>query len=382
MKFKFLNIPVYIHPTFWIFLLFFTNIYEDFSFLNVIVGAVVFLSLLVHEYGHALTALYFGARPTITLEGFGGNAQYNGSGITPKQDFLITLNGPLLQSFLIALSYYLLNSAIFENYYINYLFYITMRMNVMLVLLNLIPIVPLDGGQLLRNILERKFGVAGYRISVLVGIGSAAVAAPVLFFYGYFFFGILLVIFGFQNMQVFRQIKKASGENHHFSRYNQALEKIKENDLDQAREILRKLLKVKDGLIKKLAVESLAKIYVQQGANQRSYDLLMNTDHEGLGEGKCLLCKLAFERQNYELVARYSMEIYAIEPTYETALLNAKAFAHLSKPNLAGGWLKTATLFGSEYKKQAKEALGRQSFDSVRNDEIFEEHVDKIFKVE
>jgi hypothetical protein len=38
----------------------------------------------------------------ITLEAFGGNAQYDSYRITPKQSFLITLNGPLLQSVLIS----------------------------------------------------------------------------------------------------------------------------------------------------------------------------------------------------------------------------------------------------------------------------------------
>jgi len=74
MKFKFLNISIYIHPIFWIFLLFFTDIYRDLSIESVIWGIILFFSLLVHEYGHALTALYFGAKPTVILEAFGGKA--------------------------------------------------------------------------------------------------------------------------------------------------------------------------------------------------------------------------------------------------------------------------------------------------------------------
>jgi len=91
MNFRFLTIPVHIHPTFWILMLFFTGIYRDFSIESVIVGLVLFLSLIVHEYGHALTALYFGAQPTITLEGLGGKAQYNGARMTSQQQLWITI---------------------------------------------------------------------------------------------------------------------------------------------------------------------------------------------------------------------------------------------------------------------------------------------------
>ena len=63
MNFKFLNIPVQICPSFWIFLLFLTEIYQDPSIESLIVGLVVIMSLLVHEYGHALTAVYFGKNP-------------------------------------------------------------------------------------------------------------------------------------------------------------------------------------------------------------------------------------------------------------------------------------------------------------------------------
>lgn len=93
MNFTFLNIPVGIHPSFWIFLLFFTGIYNNPSIESVIVGAVMFVSLLVHEYGHALTAAYFGAKPTITLEAFGGRAEYSSFGISRKKQLLITLYG-------------------------------------------------------------------------------------------------------------------------------------------------------------------------------------------------------------------------------------------------------------------------------------------------
>lgn len=335
---------------------------------KLIMGGVLILSLLVHEYGHALTALFFGARPTIVLEAFGGYAQYNSYGMTPKQQFFITLNGPLFESLLIVLPYYLLKMGTFEHlHYVNYGLYVMMRLNIMWCLLNLIPVAPLDGGYLVRFFLERKFGAKGVRASIIVGLIAAAIAAPILFLKGFTFFGTLMLIFGFQNFQILRKVKSSS-ENP-FSTYINGVEALKNNDVEKGKAILRKLLKSKDAAIKHSAIESVAKLHLVENDSEKAYELLLNADPQFLKEGKCLLCRLAFERQNYALVAKHSQEIYALEPTYETALLNAKAFAQLNEPRLAGGWLETASLFGEEFAERVKRELSDPLFDPVREQE-------------
>ena len=234
MCFRFLNIPVRIHPTFWIFVLFFTNIYRDPSIESLILGIVLTFSLLVHEYGHALTALFFGARPTVTLEAFGGNAQYDSFGITPKQEFIITLNGPLLESMLIAISYFLLKSGVFEGHqYIQYFLYVMMRLNILWCLLNLIPITPLDGGHLLKYLLERKFGPKGTKMSLVVGLVAAAISVPYLYIHGFFFFGTLLLIFGLQQLPMFLQARGPSKGNRPFDHYMKGIEANKNEEVDK-----------------------------------------------------------------------------------------------------------------------------------------------------
>lgn len=340
---------------------------------SVIVGLVLIFSLLVHEYGHALTAYYFGARPAIVLEAFGGRAEYNGFGMTPKQHFLVTLNGPLLESVLILLSYSLLQWDVFDSHpYIRYFLYVTMRLNILWCLLNLIPIAPLDGGYLARYLLERKFGERGYRASIMLGLLCAIVAVPYLCYQGFVFFGILLLIFGFQHFQMLRESKPFESP---FSSYMRGVEAIKENDLENAKTILRKLLKIKDAHIQHLAVESLAKAYMQENESQKSYDLLMKADHQSLKEGKCLLCKLAFERKNYDLVGKYSRDIYEINPSYEIALLNSKTFAGLRDPVLSGAWLETASQFRSD---DIQDLLVDPIYDVVREQEAFKQYLQKI----
>ncbi len=368
MNFRFLNIPVQIHPSFWIFLIFFTDLYRDLSMESVILGIVLIFSLLVHEYGHALTALYFGARPEITLEAFGGNAQYNSFGMTSRQMFFITLNGPLLESTLIFLSYSLLKSAIFAHHpYLQYFLYATLRLNILWVLFNLIPIAPLDGGHLAQYFLERKFGSTGYKASLMIGLAAVALIAPFLFLRGYFFFGILLLIYGYQSFKILRQEKVTAGGDNHFSNYIRGVEAIKNNDLENAKKIFKKLLKAKETGIRSSATESLAKIYLEEKQDQKSYDLLLKADPDFLKEGKLLLCKLAFQRKNYKLASKYSRDIYEYEPSYETALMNSQTFAYLNDPALSGAWLEIAFRF----KPEGKEVLDDALYNTVRNHDEF-----------
>ncbi len=354
MYFRFLNIPVYIHPSFWIFLIFFTNIYRSFSVESLIVGAVMFFSLLVHEYGHALTAYYFGARPSIVLEAFGGRAQYSGAQITPKQHFLITLNGPLLESVLILLSYALLKSGVFTHApKMTFFLYMTMRINMVWCLLNLIPMMPLDGGQLVRYFLEMKFGQQGFKISLIIGLLCAAVAIPYLFFHDLVFFGTILLIFAFQHVQM---IKGAAQS---------------QDDPARPKQLLRRLLRSRDKAVKARAAQSLAKLYVQEKQDKKAYALLLKVDPSHLTDGKSLLCRLAFDDENYALVKKFGRDVYTMEPTFEHAVMNSKAYASLNEPAMAAAWLRTASQFGEAYACQVKNILQDPIYDPVRAEEAF-----------
>ena len=115
INFRFLKIPVIIHPSFWLSLLIFIG--SNASPIEIFIwGSVFSITLLVHEYGHGLTVLYFGKNPEITLIAFGGFTKYSPTGLTEKQRFLITLNGPLFDGILILLAYFLLKMNIPDGF--------------------------------------------------------------------------------------------------------------------------------------------------------------------------------------------------------------------------------------------------------------------------
>lgn len=371
MQFKFLNIPVTICPSFWMFLFFFTGIYQNPSEISLILGIVLTISLLVHEYGHALTAVYFGRSPEITLEAFGGHASYDGNGMTPRQRFFIVLNGPLFESVLIALSYFLLKTHVFESYYIRVFLYATMRLNILWVLFNLIPVIPLDGGYLLHYLLEKKIGE---RACILIGLASAIIGAAYFLYEGMYFFGGFLLISGYQQYTRLESVKKDTP----FTLHMKGVEAIQKNELEEAKACFQTLIKKsEDSEMRVSATENLAKIYYQQDNRQLSYKLLMQADPGYLKEGKPLLCQLAYEQGNYELVGKYALDIYEIDPTQKTAFLNSRAFAHLKDATLSGGWLKTASQF--EEGSSVEDLLADTSYDAVRDEEAFREQVKEVF---
>lgn len=377
LQFHFLGIPVRILPHFWLFLLFFTDVLSNPSIYSLIVGTIMFFSILIHEYGHAITAYLFGAKPEITLEAFGGYASYEKVGLSVKKEFLITLNGPLLQSSLIAISYFLLKTEIFNGHpYIQYTLFVTKRLNTIWCLFNLIPLLPLDGGHLFRYICGRYFGLKGLKASTILGLICVVVFSPYLFFLGYYWFGALLIIFGIQNYQLLQNPDYSPRKSFNSNFSNRALSvPIREETIR-----LKQELKSKDPNIKTKATEALAKRYNNEGEFKKAYKLLLNSNHTLLQETKSLLCKLAFKEDNFELIKKYSYEIYKENPCFDTAILNSKAHAALNEPFLCGGWLKTASLFGPHYLDEISKLITESVFEKVRENETFKNIIKPILE--
>lgn len=119
---------------------------------------MLFVSVLLHELGHAAVALRYGIPVgSITLFLFGGVAQIKTEPPSAISEFWIAIAGPLVSLALAAIFYLAQQLATgFEPLLglVTYLAYI----NLALVVFNLIPGFPLDGGRVLRAIVWRITG--------------------------------------------------------------------------------------------------------------------------------------------------------------------------------------------------------------------------------
>lgn len=208
LRFRIAGIPVRVHPLFWL--------------IGVILGAqggdgigmllwvgVVFVSILVHELGHAFTMRLFGENARVVLYlmggmaipessawGFGGGRKSRG----PRHQILISAAGPgagfLFGGIVVAsvfatggsVSFYLVHSVLpywelqlpaSANIYWEYLINCLLWVNIFWGLVNLLPVYPLDGGQIARELLTVSDPWNGVVRSLWLSVITGAIVAAV-----------------------------------------------------------------------------------------------------------------------------------------------------------------------------------------------------------
>lgn len=200
LRFRLAGVPVRVTPWFWLIIGFmgFDRDKPQFTLVWIVCG---FVSILVHEFGHALAFRWFGGRPQIALYGMGGLCSSDRPE-TPLQRVVISLAGPVA-GFLIAgaIVVYLLNggapkslgtSEILARLWeygpaacleqpraelvleiVQVLWFINLYWG----LVNLLPILPLDGGQILSGLLTRFNPRDGARWACVVGLVTSGILA-------------------------------------------------------------------------------------------------------------------------------------------------------------------------------------------------------------
>jgi len=195
-RFRIFDVPVRVHPYFWLTTIF-MGASPDVGAMLIWIG-VCFVSILVHELGHVVAFRFFGVRADAVLYGFGGLAiperDVRGtfarvfvSAAGPVAGFLIAALAlgcaisagakllPGLQSVVIPSLTAWIPGAI--NPYWNILLIDLLHVNIYWGLVNLLPIYPLDGGHVARALYEKRDGISGIRRSLLVSAVAAAVMA-------------------------------------------------------------------------------------------------------------------------------------------------------------------------------------------------------------
>lgn len=208
LRFRFLGFNVQVHPLFWLMaLLFGFSLREPLLILLWVV--VVFVSILIHELGHALMMRTFGQDAAIALYLGGGLAMPVGGkhynrwdGRIPDwlQWVLVSLAGPFAGFFLAGLIvllgkllggfvairwtlWIIPNPMVFMPYgdVVNSVIQMLLWVNIFWGFINLLPVFPLDGGQVARQLFVRfdpwKGPTNSLWLSVVTGASVAVMAA-------------------------------------------------------------------------------------------------------------------------------------------------------------------------------------------------------------
>jgi stage IV sporulation protein FB len=199
LNFSLLGVPVRVHPLFWLVTLMLGASGDAASVLTWVLA--VFVSILVHELGHAAAMRAYGLHPWITLYGFGGQTAYDQSPASRSKasgslaQVLICLAGPMA-GFLLAAAL-LLGLALAGHgqdiffigpgrlmpvvllpdprlvRLVNDILFISIVWGIV----NLLPVYPLDGGQIAREFLLWLNPSHGIRLSLQLSIAAAVAMA-------------------------------------------------------------------------------------------------------------------------------------------------------------------------------------------------------------
>ncbi len=133
----------------------------------------VFLGVLAHELGHAFAARSFGLQPVILLHGFGGQTSWRSpdQSISAIRNILLSAAGPgvgiLIGASLMALRIFFpsLQSGAAGELTINLIW-----VNLGWGLLNLLPVLPLDGGHIAATAATALFGRKGTYLALVISL--------------------------------------------------------------------------------------------------------------------------------------------------------------------------------------------------------------------
>ncbi len=163
-------------------------------FLGLIAALGLFVSVVIHELGHAVTARIFKVKTKdITLWFLGGVAQLEDMPRKRGAEAIIAIAGPIT-SLLLAGCFELLRQGLAGGAAPLFVLSYLAITNVVLAVFNLLPALPLDGGRVLRSLLALRLP---YLRATRISANISRLLAVILGIFGLLSFNLLLVAIAF-----------------------------------------------------------------------------------------------------------------------------------------------------------------------------------------
>ncbi len=201
------GIGVFVHWSFWLLIAFVIYLHaaQGATVWQIAEGVAlifaIFACVVLHECGHALAARRYGiGTRSITLMVIGGIASLERMPRKPSQELVVAVAGPMVNVVIAGVLFVgllLVRGSVRQDEALlqagGAYFDKLMWINVILVVFNMIPAMPMDGGRVLRALLAMKFGYeratrASARLAQTLAIGFAIV--------GFFWWQPLLIVIG------------------------------------------------------------------------------------------------------------------------------------------------------------------------------------------
>jgi stage IV sporulation protein FB len=180
IRFQFLGFPIVIHWIFWLTaaLLGGANGASSPEAIRNLVAFVIVAaaSVLIHELGHALTMRHYGDRQVgIMLHGFGGFAR-GSRWLSRQEDIFVSAAGPFAQLAAAVVMWWVLDAWNLESGVLRNALVSFKEISIFWALLNLLPIIPLDGGHISRALFGPDRLKPALTLSMICSAGMALYA--------------------------------------------------------------------------------------------------------------------------------------------------------------------------------------------------------------
>ena len=206
IQFSILGIPVRVEPWFWITMAFIGGGLHAANSTDILLVLVfvfaAFLSIMIHELGHALTIRKYGQPAAITLQAFGGYASFPAGKLDRKQSFVVTAAGPVLQFvfgvllIVLTLSISIPEGSLFVPF-LRDLIWVSIAWSI----LNCLPVYPMDGGQMMAAILGPK---KQHNVHLISSIVAVIIGIAGYLYIGTILLPIFMALFAWQNWQSYQ----------------------------------------------------------------------------------------------------------------------------------------------------------------------------------
>ena len=294
LRFRIAGIPVQVDPGFWMIALLLSM-----SRPMAIWIPAIFVSVLAHELGHAFMAKAFGAKPDITLYTMGGvtrSAYPKGQPYSRLRSALVTASGPGAGFMLAAIAFAVrqLPSLPPESTALQ-VAEVMIAINVLWGVMNLLPVLPLDGGNLLRALLSGPGPEVGLVRTLWASVVIGPLVAIASWRVGFTWAAMLFGFFTFSSARQLLDVSRARADQK--LGFDDLLEKahqaLIDGDMELAEQLSAQVAKgAKTKMLRMSAFHLIAFVKLEQGDPAKALELLETLPPETVDpflQGACLL---------------------------------------------------------------------------------------------
>jgi hypothetical protein len=372
------SMAIHVRASFVVLALLYALASEAGVLLSLIFLAALFVTFLVHEFGHIIVARLL-RRPTeTTIGGAGGRTVIFGPVLKTWQRVLVLFSGILASYLLTEGTAWLLQKGLWPHAVVHETLFSIYTFSAVWFWCNLIPLYPFDGGEIAVVVGGALFGRVGRILAavlnMVVGVSLAIYCLSVGAFPA-------VIVALYSLTETFLLVRRPQGlHGGVLSDDAQKLHDLQQRWLSGEQEQvvaeLRQLSeKSEESDVRKSALDSCSEYLLELDRFREAYDLLINAQDTLQLASLEHLALSGYKTSHWAEALEAGREAFRLCPSLSTASLCAVLSARLSLDEESVGWLRAAQSMGF---RNIAEFVSTTDFDSIRSSTALQQFLDGL----